>query len=90
MRIEICINYLLSFAIKYYIFIKRNPVQYYYDISIQFFKIFLNWICDQRQGKDKWRQFNIKYIILLEIFWKWYFIIYKLETGQKIDNMIII
>jgi hypothetical protein len=89
MRVEICINYLFSFATRYCIFIRRDPVQYYYDVSTQFLKGFLSWVCDQRRRKGGRRQSDIKHTTSLETFWKWYLMVYKLEAGQKIDNMIM-
>jgi hypothetical protein len=55
----------------------------------KFLKGFLSWVCDQRRGKGGRRRPGIRYISSLEIFWKWYQLVYKLEAGKRIDDMII-
>ncbi|KAH6704302.1 hypothetical protein BKA61DRAFT_636094 [Leptodontidium sp. MPI-SDFR-AT-0119] len=62
---------------QYYTFQTWDPAKCYDEISPQFIHGFLSWA---RPG--------IKYASSLETFWKCYLIVYKLETGRKIDPMI--
>jgi hypothetical protein len=48
----------------------------------------LRWVCDQGRGRAGQRRPGIKYASSLETFWKCYLIVYKLETGRKLDPMI--
>ncbi|KAG9242359.1 hypothetical protein BJ878DRAFT_583873 [Calycina marina] len=65
-----------------------DPAKCYDDISPQFIHGFLGWACDQRRGKGGRRRPGIKYASSLETFWKCYLIVYKLETGRRLDPMI--
>ncbi|KAH7364031.1 hypothetical protein BKA65DRAFT_522596 [Rhexocercosporidium sp. MPI-PUGE-AT-0058] len=58
------------------------------EISPHFIHGFLSWVCDQRRGKGGRRRSGIKYASLLETIWKCYLIVYKIETGRKLDPMI--
>ncbi|KAG9247727.1 hypothetical protein BJ878DRAFT_553879 [Calycina marina] len=65
-----------------------DPAKCYDEISPQFIHGFLSWACDQRRGKGGRRRPGIKYASSLETFWKCYLIVYKIETGRKLDPMI--
>jgi hypothetical protein len=73
---------------QYCTFQTWDPAQCYDEISPQFIHGFLSWVCDQRRGKGGRRRPGIKYASSLETFWKCYLIVYKIETGRKIDPMI--
>ncbi|KAG4412166.1 hypothetical protein IFR04_014697 [Cadophora malorum] len=60
----------------------------YKEISPQFIHGFLSWACDQRRGKGGRRRPGIKYASSLETFWKCYLIVYKIESGRKLNPMI--
>ncbi|KFY96390.1 hypothetical protein V500_02463 [Pseudogymnoascus sp. VKM F-4518 (FW-2643)] len=74
---------------QYCSYIKKDPAQCFRDVTIRFLKGFLSWVCDQRRGKGGRRRPGIKHTTSLETFWKWYNLVYKLEVGEKIDEMII-
>lgn len=67
----------------------EDPIQRYHDLTTQFLKGFLSWVCDQRRGKGGRRRPGIGHTSSLETFWKWYQLVYKLEAGKRIDDMII-
>ncbi|KAL5312965.1 hypothetical protein ACEPPN_019391 [Leptodophora sp. 'Broadleaf-Isolate-01'] len=73
---------------QYCTFQTWDPAKCYDEISPQFMHGFLSWVCDQRRGKGGRRRPGIKYASSLETFWKCYLIVYKIETGRKIDPMI--
>ncbi|KAH7379041.1 hypothetical protein BKA64DRAFT_698284 [Cadophora sp. MPI-SDFR-AT-0126] len=73
---------------QYCTFQTWDPAKCYDEISPQFIHGFLSRVCDQRRGKGGRRRPGIKYASSLETFWKCYLIVYKIETGRKIDPMI--
>ena len=78
----------LCSAIRYCTFQALDAAKGYDEISPQFIHGFLSWVCDQRRGKEGRRRPGIKYASSLETFWKGYLIVYKIETGRKLDPMI--
>lgn len=81
---------LLTFLLlRYCTFISRDPVQCYHEVSAQFLKGFFSWVCDQRRGKGGRRRPGIKHTCSLGTFWKWYQLVYKIEAGRKIDDMVM-
>jgi len=78
----------LYFAFRYCTFQTWDPAKCYDEISPQFIHGFLSWACDQRRGKGGRRRPGIKYASSLETFWKCYLIVYRIETGRRIDPMI--
>ncbi|KAH8585358.1 hypothetical protein B0O99DRAFT_679450, partial [Bisporella sp. PMI_857] len=73
---------------RYCTFIKKHPVQCFQEVSANFLYGFLCWVCDQRRGKRGRRRPGIKHTSSLQTFWKWYLIVYRLETGMKIDGLV--
>ncbi|KAH6667257.1 hypothetical protein B0J14DRAFT_603092, partial [Halenospora varia] len=73
---------------QYCTFIREDPVQCFQKVSAKFLYGFLCWVCDERRGKGGRRRPGIKHTSSLETFWKWYLMVYRRETGEKIDGMV--
>ncbi|KAH6668376.1 hypothetical protein B0J14DRAFT_675079, partial [Halenospora varia] len=73
---------------QYCTYIREDPVQCFQKVSAKFLYGFLCWVCDQRRGKGGRRRPGIKHTSSLETFWKWYLMVYRRETGKKIDDMV--
>ncbi|KGQ00729.1 hypothetical protein PAAG_12607 [Paracoccidioides lutzii Pb01] len=73
---------------QYCKFVHRDPIQAYHDITIQSLKGFLSWVCDRRRGKNGRRR-GIKRLSSFHTFWKWYMLVYEVEVGKRINEMII-
>jgi hypothetical protein len=67
----------------------EDPIQYFQDLTAAELKGFLSWICDKRRGKNGRRRSGIKRTSSLETIWKWLQLVYKLEVGKKMDDMLI-
>lgn len=75
-------------ALRYRTYTRQYPVQCFQDVSANFLYGFLCWVCDRRRGKGGRRRPGIKRTSSLETFWKWYLMVYRSETGKKMDGMV--
>ncbi|CAG8976664.1 hypothetical protein HYALB_00002180, partial [Hymenoscyphus albidus] len=72
----------------YCTFIRQDPFQCFNTVSAEFLHGFFSWVCYQRRGKGGRRRPGIKHTSSLGKFCKWYQLVYKCETGRKIDDMV--
>ncbi|CAG8975500.1 hypothetical protein HYALB_00004819 [Hymenoscyphus albidus] len=72
----------------YCTFIRQDTAQCFNTVSAEFLHGFFSWVCDQRRGKGGRRRPGIKHTSSLGTFWRWYQLVYKCETGRKIDDMV--
>ncbi|OJD25505.1 hypothetical protein ACJ73_03128 [Blastomyces percursus] len=70
-------------------YMRRDVLDAYRTLSIQSLKGFLSWACDQRRGKGGRRRPGIQVVSSLETFWKQFSQIYKQDTGDSIDPLIM-
>ncbi|EDN05111.1 predicted protein [Histoplasma mississippiense (nom. inval.)] len=68
---------------------RRDVLDAYQTLSIQSLKGFLSWACDQRRGKGGRRRPGIQVVSSLETFWKQFSQVYKQDTGDSIDPLIM-
>lgn len=87
---ELSVEPTVPHLLRYCIFVRRDPIQAYHDLTIQSLKGFLSWVCDRRRGKNGRRRIGIRRLSSLQTFWKWYQLVYKVEAGKRIDEMILI
>ncbi|KAI2735701.1 hypothetical protein DTO013E5_8636 [Penicillium roqueforti] len=70
---------------------KRGPVECLFwlsdtDETVRFLKALFSWRCDQRRGKDGRRTPGVKTKSSLDLFWKWWHLIYKAEVGHELSK----
>lgn len=70
---------------------KRGPVECLSWLSdteetVRFLKALFSWRCDQRRGKNGRRTPGVKTKSSLDLFWKWWHLIYKAEVGHKLSK----
>ncbi|OQD77334.1 hypothetical protein PENANT_c114G05410 [Penicillium antarcticum] len=70
---------------------KRGPVECLSWLSdteetVRFLKALFSWRCDQRRGKDGRRTPGVKTKSSLDLFWKWWHLIYKAEVGHELSK----
>jgi hypothetical protein len=78
----------IALIFRYCAFTTQDPVRCFQEVSANFLYGFLYWVCDQRRGKGGRRRPGIKHTSSLQTFWKWYLMVYRLETGKKIDSIV--
>lgn len=69
----------------------RDPVECLSWLSdaeetVRFLKALFSWRCDQRRGKDGRKIVGIKKKSSLDVFWKWWHLIYKAEVGYGLSK----
>ncbi|KAJ9480689.1 hypothetical protein VN97_g12850 [Penicillium thymicola] len=70
---------------------KRGPVECLSWLSdteetVRFLKALFSWRCDQRRGKNGRRTPGVKTKSSLDLFWKWWHLIYKAEVGHELSK----
>ncbi|KAJ5542729.1 hypothetical protein N7535_005153 [Penicillium sp. DV-2018c] len=54
--------------------------------TVRFLKALFSWRCDQRWGKNGRRTPGVKTKSSLDLFWKWWHLIYKAEVGHELNK----